>query len=57
MPAYNGKGNIHADTLKKFNFTIPRLNFVNDTQVRLDYLKQFGMTDDDNTKDRPLPKI
>ena len=44
-----GKAIFHADTLKEIQLYYSMLNFVNDTEseVRLDYLKQFGMTDDD----------
>lgn len=43
-----GKAIFHADTLKEIQLYYSMLNFVNDTEseVRLDYLKQFGMTDD-----------
>ena len=53
-----GKAIFHADTLKEIQLYYSMLNFVNDTEseVRLDYLKQFGMTDDDIEGIAPLPE-
>lgn len=44
-----GKAIFHADTLREIQLYYSMLNFVNDTEseVRLDYLKQFCITDDD----------
>ena len=44
-----GKAIFHADTLREIQLYYSMLNFVNDTEseVRLDYLKQFCMTDND----------
>src|SRR5699024_5142434 len=54
-----GKAIFHADTLKEIQLYYSMLNFVNDTEseVRLDYLKQFGMTDDDIEGIAPFQKI
>lgn len=43
-----GKAIFHADTLREIQLYYSMLNFVNDTEseVRLDYLKQFCITDD-----------
>ena len=44
-----GKAIFHAATLREIQLYYSMLNFVNDTEseVRLDYLKQFCITDDD----------
>lgn len=44
-----GKAIFHAATLREIQLYYSMLNFVNDTEseVRLDYLKQFYITDDD----------
>lgn len=53
-----GKAIFHADTLREIQLYYSMLNFVNDTEseVRLDYLKQFCMTDDDIELITPLPE-
>ena len=44
-----GKAIYHAETLREIQLYYSILNFVTDTEsvVRLNYLRQFGMTDDD----------
>jgi len=53
-----GKAIFHADTLREIQLYYSMLNFVNDTEseVRLDYLKQFCMTDNDIELIAPLPE-
>ena len=53
-----GKAIFHADTLREIQLYYSMLNFVNDTEseVRLDYLKQFCITDDDIELIAPLPE-
>lgn len=53
-----GKAMYHSTTLKDIQLYYSILNFVTDTEstVRLDYLKQFGMTDDDIELIKPLPE-
>lgn len=53
-----GKAIYHADTLKDIQVFYEALSFVNDTEstVRLNYLKQFNMTDDDIEFIEPLPE-
>ena len=51
-----GKAIFHAATLREIQLYYSMLNFVNDTEseVRLDYLKQFRITDDDIELIAPL---
>jgi len=53
-----GKAIYHATTLKEIQLYYSSLNFVTDPEssVRLNYLKQFGMTDDDIEVITPLPE-
>jgi len=53
-----GKAIFHAATLREIQLYYSMLNFVNDTEseVRLDYLKQFCITDDDIELIAPLPE-
>ena len=53
-----GKAIFHAATLREIQLYYSMLNFVNDTEseVRLDYLKQFYITDDDIELIAPLPE-
>lgn len=53
-----GKAIFHADTLREIQLYYSMLNFVNDTEseVRLNYLKQFCITDDDIELITPLPE-
>ncbi len=53
-----GKAIYHAETLKEIQLYHSILNFVTDTEsaVRLNYLRQFGMTDDDIEFIDPLPE-
>lgn len=53
-----GKAIYHAATLKEIQMYYSILNFVTDTEsaVRLNYLRQFGMTDDDIELIAPLPE-
>lgn len=53
-----GKAIYHAETLREIQFYYSILNFVTDTEsvVRLNYLRQFGMTDDDIESIGPLPE-
>lgn len=53
-----GKAIYHAATLKEIQTYYSILNFVTDTEsaVRLNYLSQFGMTDDDIELIAPLPE-
>ena len=52
-----GKAMYHATTLKEIQLFYAALSFVTDTEsvVRLNYLKQFDMTDDDIEFIKPLP--
>lgn len=53
-----GKAIYHATTLRDIQLYYSILNFVTDTEsaVRLNYLEQFGMTDDDIELIAPLPE-
>lgn len=53
-----GKAIYHSTSLKDIQVYYSVLNFVTDTEsaVRLNYLKQFGMTDDDIEFIDPLPE-
>ena len=53
-----GKAIYHAETLREIQLYYSILNFVTDTEsvVRLNYLRQFGMTDDDIEFIDPLPE-
>lgn len=53
-----GKAIYHSTVLKDIQIYYSILNFVTDTEsaVRLSYLKQFGMTDDDIEFITPLPE-
>jgi len=53
-----GKAIYHATTLRDIQLYYSVLNFVTDTEsaVRLNYLTQFGMTDDDIELIAPLPE-
>lgn len=53
-----GKAIYHATTLRDIQLYYSMLNFVTDTEstVRLGYLAQFGMTDDDIELIAPLPE-
>lgn len=53
-----GKAIYHSTTLKDIQLFYSVLNFVTDTEsaVRLKYLKQFGMTDNDIELIKPLPQ-
>ena len=53
-----GKAIYHAETLREIQLYHSILNFVTDTEsvVRLNYLRQFGMTDDDIEFIDPLPE-
>lgn len=53
-----GKAIYHSTTLKDIQVYYSVLNFVTDTEsaVRLNYLKQFGTTDDDIEFIEPLPE-
>lgn len=53
-----GKAIYHSTTLRDIQVYYSVLNFVTDTEsaVRLNYLKQFGMTDDDIEFIAPLPE-
>lgn len=53
-----GKAIYHSTTLKEIQVYYSVLNFVTDTEstVRLNYLKQFGMTDDDIELMEPMPE-
>lgn len=53
-----GKAIYHATTLRDIQLYYSALNFVTDTEsaVRLNYLAQFGMTDDDIELIAPLPE-
>ena len=53
-----GNAIYHSETLKDIQIFYEALNFVNDTEsaVRIDYLKQFNMTDDDIEFITPLPE-
>ena len=53
-----GKAIYHAETLREIQLYYSILNFVTDTEsvVRLNYLRQFGMTDDDIESIDPLPE-
>ena len=53
-----GKAIYHATTLRDIQLYYAMLNFVTDTEsaVRLNYLSQFGMTDDDIERIAPLPE-
>lgn len=53
-----GKAIYHSTTLKDIQVYYSILSFVTDTEsaVRLNYLKQFGMTDDDIEFIEPLPE-
>lgn len=53
-----GKAMYHSTILKDIQIYYSILNFVTDTEsaVRLNYLKQFGMTDDDIELIKPLPE-
>ena len=53
-----GKAMYHSTTLKEIQLYYSVLSFVNDTEsaVRLNYLKQFGLTDDDIEFIAPLPE-
>ncbi len=53
-----GKAIYHSTTLRDIQVYYSVLNFVTDTEsaVRLNYLKQFGMTDDDIEFIVPLPE-
>lgn len=53
-----GKAMYHSTVLKDIQIYYSILNFVTDTEsaVRLRYLKQFGMTDDDIEFIKPLPE-
>lgn len=53
-----GKAIYHATTLRDIQLYYSVLNFVTDTEsaIRLNYLAQFGMTDDDIELIAPLPE-
>ena len=53
-----GQAIYHASTLRDIQMYYSVLSFVNETEgaVRLDYLKQFGLTDDDIEFIEPLPE-
>ena len=53
-----GKAIYHAETLREIQLYYSILNFVTDTEsvVRLNYLRQFGMKDDDIEFIDPLPE-
>ena len=53
-----GRAIYHAETLREIQLYYSILNFVTDTEsvVRLNYLRQFGMTDDDIESIDPLPE-
>ena len=53
-----GKAIYHAETLREIQLYYSILNFVTDTEsvVRLNYLRQFSMTDDDIEFIDPLPE-
>lgn len=53
-----GKAIYHAETLREIRLYYSILNFVTDAEsaVRLNYLRQFGMTDDDIELMEPLPE-
>ncbi len=53
-----GKAIYHATTLKDIQLYYSALNFITlpDSSIRLSYLKQFGMTDDDIEVISPLPE-
>lgn len=53
-----GKAIYHAEVLRDIQLYYSALSFVTDTEsmVRLHYLKQFGMTDDDIESIAPLPE-
>lgn len=53
-----GKAIYHAETLREIQLYYAMLNFVTDTEsaVRLDYVRQFGMTDADIERIAPLPE-
>ncbi|MCM1118180.1 MAG: transcriptional regulator [bacterium] len=53
-----GKAIYHAATLREIQLYYSMLSFVTDTEsaVRLNYLRQFGMTDDDVEWIAPLPE-
>ena len=53
-----GRAIYHAETLREIQLYYSILNFVTDTEsvVRLNYLRQFGMTDDDIEFIDPLPE-
>ncbi len=53
-----GKAIYHAETVREIQFYYSILNFITDMEsaVRLNYLRQFGMTDDDIEFIAPLPE-
>lgn len=53
-----GKAIYYAETLREIQFYYSILNFVTDTEsvIRLNYLRQFGMTNDDIEFIDPLPE-
>ena len=53
-----GKANYHAETLKDIQLYYSALNFITlpESSIRLSYLKQFGITDDDIETISPLPE-
>ncbi len=53
-----GKAIYHSDNLRDIQTYYSILNFVNDTEsvVRIRYLKQFGITDEDIENVEPLPE-
>lgn len=53
-----GKAMYHSTTLRDIQFFYSILSFVTDTEsaVRLSYLKQFGITDDEVDLIKPLPE-
>lgn len=53
-----GKAIYYAETLREIQLYYSILNFVTDTEsaIRLNYLRQFGMTDDDIEFIDPLPE-